>query len=67
MSYRQAILLAVFLGLALGVIAGVVAELYEEREFVKSACRPAEDDVPAADISALHEEARKIIRDADDS
>jgi hypothetical protein len=65
MTYRQTILMAMFFGLALGVLVCVISELYDERPTPRPV--PARDEVPPADISALHEEIRKIQRDADDS
>lgn len=63
-EFKSLLLLAAVLGLAIGAMLAYLETVQAEREFIAFVYRP--DDVPAADISALHEEVRKIQREAGD-
>jgi hypothetical protein len=64
-EFKAMILMAVLLGLAIGAVMAWAEVIESERTFIAYVYRP--DDVPPADISALHEEVRKIQREADDA
>ena len=65
MNFRQAIILAVLLGLSIGVLIAMITELHDEREFVSYVYEPLDETgVPAPEVSALIEEARRITREA---
>jgi hypothetical protein len=57
------VLVAAVLGLAIGVLLAWLETVQSERAFITYVYRP--DEVPPADISALHEEIRRIQGDAD--
>lgn len=59
---KAMMLTAVVLGLATALVAAWLETLREEHMLAGCAYRP--DEVPPADISALHEEVRRIQKDA---
>lgn len=56
------VLAAMVLGLAVGVFLAWLETVREEQLFITYVYRP--DEVPPADISALHEEIRRIQRES---
>jgi hypothetical protein len=61
-EFKAMILTAALIGLAVGVILAYLDTVRDERTFITYVYGP--DDLPPADISALHEEVRKIQKDA---
>lgn len=61
-EFKTMILLAAVLGLAIGAMLAYLETVRAEREFIAFVYRP--DDIPPADISELHEEVRRIQREA---
>jgi hypothetical protein len=62
-EFKAMVLLAAVLGLAIGALLAYLETVQAEQVFITYACRP--DEVPPADLSALHEEVRRIQEDAD--
>jgi len=61
-EFKSLVLLAAVLGLAIGIMMAYLETLQAERSFIAYVYRA--EDVPPADISALHEEVRRIQKDA---
>lgn len=57
-EFKMMMLTAAVLGVAIGVLMAYLETVRAEQMFVAYVCRP--DDLPPADISALHEEIRRI-------
>lgn len=70
MTVKNGLLMSVIFGLALGVVVAMFADVWDsERIFIEHVyepARPAEAELPPADVSALMEEARRITRSAVD-
>jgi len=60
-DFKTMVLLAAVLGLAIGVMMACLETAQAERTLTFYVCRP--DDIPPADLSALHEEVRRIQKD----
>jgi hypothetical protein len=60
-EFKSMVMLACLLGLAIGALLAYLETAQAERAFITFVYRP--DEVPPADISALHEEVRRIQRE----
>jgi hypothetical protein len=61
-EFKSMMIMAAVLGLAIGAMLAYLETLQAEQTFVTYVYRS--DDLPPADISALHEEVRRIQKDA---
>jgi hypothetical protein len=63
-EFKIMVLMAAALGLAIGVMLAYLETVRDERMLIAFVYK--RDEIPPADISALHEEVRRIQKDANE-
>ena len=63
-EFKAMVVLAAVLGLAIGAMLAYLERLQAEQTFITYVYRSDGLDIPPSDISALHEEVRRIQKDS---